>query len=345
MAELVLYGVPLRIPGTRFLRPVCSDGTVAPSGQAVGNRYSTRRFSIFNWRFNTMKLVSFESKKGPTIGAVVWSNNEEWIVDLPSVDPAIPRCMKDFLAGGESALAAARNALDVAKQESVYPYGTVLNFSVVPDPSKILCVGLNYADHAAEFGDPIPDVPVIFNKCTNALIGDGDPIVVPRVSKKVDYEAELVIVIGKRGRYISPDEAIGFVAGYCCGNDVSARDWQLERPGKQWFIGKTFDTFAPVGPWLVTKDEVENPNALGIKLRLNGQTMQNSNTSNFIFTVPKVVSYVSQVMTLNPGDLIFTGTPPGVGGGRKPPIFMKPGDVVEVEIDKIGTLRNPVRGE
>lgn len=292
-----------------------------------------------------MKLISFEGKTGATIGAIAWSNNAEWIVELPAVNPDIPRCINQFLEGGEPMLQLAREALEKAGPSAVYPFGEPIMYPAVPYPSKILCVGLNYADHAAEFGDPIPDVPVIFNKTLNALIGADDPILVPKVSQKVDYEAELVIVIGKRGRYISVDEAIGYVAGYCCGNDVSARDWQLERPGKQWFIGKTFDTFAPIGPWIVTKDEIENPSALGIKLRLNGQTMQSSNTSNFIFSVPKVVSYVSQVMTLNPGDLIFTGTPPGVGGGRKPPVFMKPGDIVEVEIDKIGTLRNPVRGE
>ncbi|GBD37630.1 Ureidoglycolate lyase [bacterium HR36] len=161
----------------------------------------------------------------------------------------------------------------------------------------------------------------------------------------MDYEAELVVIIGKRGRYIPESQSWDYIAGYTIGHDVSARDWQLRKPGGQWLAGKTFDTFAPLGPVLVTADEVPNPHDLHIELRLSGQVMQRSNTSQMIFTVDKLVSYISQVVTLEPGDLIFTGTPSGVGFARKPPVFLKPGDVVEIEIEQLGILRNPVVAE
>jgi 2-keto-4-pentenoate hydratase/2-oxohepta-3-ene-1,7-dioic acid hydratase in catechol pathway len=212
----------------------------------------------------------------------------------------------------------------------------------VCDPRKIVCVGLNYRDHAAESGVEPPCEPVLFSKFATTLIGYGAPILLPSVSNEVDYEAELVIVIGKAGRDIAQKDAFGHVAGYTIGHDVSARDWQLGKPGKQWLAGKTFDTFAPMGPALVTADEVEDPHDLQIQLRLNGKTMQDSNTSQFIFGVDVVVSYISQILTLEPGDLIFTGTPPGVGAARKPPVWLQPGDVVEVEIEGLGMLRNPV---
>jgi 2-keto-4-pentenoate hydratase/2-oxohepta-3-ene-1,7-dioic acid hydratase in catechol pathway len=214
--------------------------------------------------------------------------------------------------------------------------------SPVPDPRKIVCLGLNYSDHAAETGKPVPTEPVLFSKYATALIGHGDTIVLPPVSHQVDYEAELVIVVGKRGRHISADAAMQYVAGYTIGQDVSARDWQYKPDQKQWMVGKTFDTFAPTGPVIVTADELTNPHDLSIALRLNGTVMQSSNTSRMIFKVPAIVAYLSQVFTLEPGDLIFTGTPPGVGMARKPPVFLKPSDVVEIEIQGIGVLRNLV---
>jgi 2-keto-4-pentenoate hydratase/2-oxohepta-3-ene-1,7-dioic acid hydratase in catechol pathway len=215
----------------------------------------------------------------------------------------------------------------------------------IPDPPKIICIGLNYKDHAAESKAPIPSEPVLFSKFHNAIIGPDQAIRLPKVSQEVDYEAELVVVIGKRGRYIPEDRAREFVAGYTIGHDVSARDWQLRKPGGQWLAGKTFDTFAPIGPSLVTSDEIPDPHQLRIELRLNGQVMQHSSTSQMIFSVDKLVSYISQVVTLEPGDLIFTGTPPGVGFARRPPVFLKPGDIVEIEIEKLGILRNPVVSE
>lgn len=211
-------------------------------------------------------------------------------------------------------------------------------------PSKILCVGLNYADHAAEFNDPVPAEPVFFCKALSTLNSHQGPIFLPKVSDQIDYEAELVVIIGRTGRDIPEASALDYVFGYTCGNDVSCRDWQSGKPAGQWFLGKSFDSFAPIGPGIVTKDEIPNPNRLAIASRLNGKTMQSSNTSNFIFPVEKLIAYVSQVMTLNPGDLLFTGTPGGVGMRRNPPVFLKNGDTIEVEIEKIGTLTNPVRG-
>ncbi len=227
------------------------------------------------------------------------------------------------------------NLSPVHRPEQVRLLQPVLN------PSKVICVGLNYRDHAVESGAPIPDEPVLFCKLPNALIGPEQPIVLPPVSSEVDYEAELVIVVGKGGRHIPCERAMEHVAGYTCGHDVSARDWQLRKPGKQWLCGKSFDTFGPTGPVIVTADAID-PHGLPIRLRLNGETMQDSNTREFIFKVDELIAYISQVFTLCTGDLIFTGTPPGVGFARKPPVFLKPGDVCEVEIEGIGVLRNPV---
>jgi len=209
-------------------------------------------------------------------------------------------------------------------------------------PGKVICIGLNYKDHAAESGMEPPPEPVVFNKFPQAVIGPDEAIRLPAVCRDVDYEAELVVVIGRRGKHIPRGEALGHVAGYMNGNDVSARDWQIHKPGKQWLLGKTPDTFAPTGPWLVTADEVADSRKLSIKLRLNGQTMQDSSTRELIFGVDELIAYVSQLVMLEPGDLIFTGTPPGVGMARKPPVWLKAGDVCEVEIAGLGVLKNPV---
>jgi 2-keto-4-pentenoate hydratase/2-oxohepta-3-ene-1,7-dioic acid hydratase in catechol pathway len=206
----------------------------------------------------------------------------------------------------------------------------------------VICVGLNYADHARESGVAPPEEPVLFNKFPSALAAHGQPIVLPRESGEVDYEAELVVIIGRGGRHIAQQDAFDHVAGYCPGHDVSARDWQLRKPGKQWLLGKTFDTFAPYGPALVTRDEAPDPSNLRIQFRLDGQTLQDSSTKELIFPIDALIAYISQVCTLKPGDLIFTGTPPGVGFARKPPIFLQQDNVAEVEIEGLGVLSNPV---
>jgi len=188
----------------------------------------------------------------------------------------------------------------------------------------------------------VPPEPVLFSKYSNTICGTGDVIRIPAIVKEPDYEVELVIVIGKGGKNIPKEKAFEHVVGYTVGHDVSARDWQLKKAGGQWMVGKTFDTFAPIGPAIVTSDEVGNPHNLNIKLTLNGQVMQNSNTSKFIFGVDIVVSYISAVVTLRPGDIIFTGTPPGIGSAKKPPVYLKQGDVCVLEIEKLGVLENSI---
>ena len=202
-------------------------------------------------------------------------------------------------------------------------------------PSKIVCVGLNYAKHAAESGMDIPNEPVLFFKSSSAITGPYDPIIIPKNSSKTDWEVELAIVIGKRASYVSKEDALNYIAGYVLHNDVSEREFQIERSG-QWVKGKSCDSFAPIGPFIATADEIENPNNLNLWLKVNGEEMQNSNTSDFIFNIEEVVSYVSQFMTLIPGDIISTGTPFGVGLGLNPPKYLKEGDIVELGIEGLG---------
>ena len=202
-------------------------------------------------------------------------------------------------------------------------------------PSKIVCVGLNYAKHAAESGMKIPDEPVLFFKSSSAITGPYDPIIIPKNSSKTDWEVELAIVMGKRASYVSKEDALNYIAGYVLHNDVSEREFQIERSG-QWVKGKSCDSFAPIGPFIATADEIENPNNLNLWLKVNGEEMQNSNTSDFIFNIEEVVSYISQFMTLMPGDIISTGTPFGVGLGLNPPKYLKEGDIVELGIEGLG---------
>jgi 2-keto-4-pentenoate hydratase/2-oxohepta-3-ene-1,7-dioic acid hydratase in catechol pathway len=207
---------------------------------------------------------------------------------------------------------------------------------------KFICIGLNYADHAAESGVPVPVEPVVFTKATSALIGCDDAVVLPQGSVKGDWEVELGVVIGSKARYVAEADALSHVAGYCVVNDVSEREYQLERGGGQWDKGKGCDTFGPVGPWLVTRDEVPDPQSLPLWLELNGRRVQNGNTRTMVFGVKQLVSYVSRFMTLLPGDLISTGTPPGVGLGMKPPLYLKPGDEMRLGIDGLGEQRQRV---
>jgi 2-keto-4-pentenoate hydratase/2-oxohepta-3-ene-1,7-dioic acid hydratase in catechol pathway len=211
-------------------------------------------------------------------------------------------------------------------------------------PVNILCIGLNYRRHADETGATYPERPILFIKPTTTVIGPGDPIVLPAISTEVDYECELAAVIGKTARNVSEDDALGYVLGYTAANDVSARDWQ-NRFDRQWARGKSFDTFCPLGPVLVTADAIPDPNNLRVKTRVSGETLQDSSTADMIFGVREIVSYLSRGMTLLPGTVILTGTPEGVGMGRKPPRWLQNGEVCEIEVENIGTLRNPVRSE
>jgi 2-keto-4-pentenoate hydratase/2-oxohepta-3-ene-1,7-dioic acid hydratase in catechol pathway len=242
---------------------------------------------------------------------------------------------------GNDGLRALRRWLDANSSSAPRIPASVRLGPPIVRPSKIVCIGLNFRDHAAESKMEPPKEPVIFFKATTSLVGPNDPLVIPRKATKVDWEVELAVVIGKKAAYVSPEEALEFVAGFVLHNDYSERSFQLERGG-QWVKGKSADTFAPLGPFLATPDEVPNFNALRMWLKVNGQLRQNSSTANLIFGVPILVSYLSQFMTLLPGDVISTGTPAGVGMGMSPPQYLKPGDVVELGIDGLGESRQQV---
>jgi acylpyruvate hydrolase len=290
-----------------------------------------------------MRLVTFIHDGTSRIGALEMHDGRPLILDLSQRDRGLPGDMIALLQGGPAALDRARRALALTDDVRPLELAAVTLQAPIPRPGKIICIGLNYRDHAAESNMPIPDYPAIFTKYVNAVTGPGAPIVIPRVTREVDYEGELAFVVGRRGRYISEEAAPDYVAGYMAFNDVSARDFQMRT--SQWTIGKTFDTFAPMGPALVTADEIPDAHDLDIQVRIGEEVLQASNTRHLIFSVHRLVMYLSQVMTLEPGDVVATGTPGGVGFARRPPRFLKPGDVVEIEIEGVGILRNPVRAE
>ncbi|MCA8996978.1 MAG: fumarylacetoacetate hydrolase family protein [Planctomycetaceae bacterium] len=287
-----------------------------------------------------MKLATLTTETESLVVGVVSDESGDRFVSLAAGDSSLPKSLREVLSLADWQSRCER-ALFEARQQGAYVAGRLA--APIPDPAKVICIGLNYRDHAYEAGMEIPSEPVCFGKFGNTIIGPDEPIRLPRVASQVDFEAELVIIMGRRAYEVPRDEAFQYVAGYCNGHDVSARDWQIGKPGKQWLLGKTPDTFAPIGPWLVTSDEIANPHALSIQLSLNGEIMQQGNTSEFIFGVDELIAYLSQIMTLEPGDVIFTGTPPGVGMGRKPPVWLQPGDVVEIEISGLGKLTNPVQ--
>lgn len=285
-----------------------------------------------------MKLVTFVKDGAYRPGAVVEREGREAIVDLLDADASLPNSIRSLLEAGAPSL---RNATIAAAitSEVIDPAAVKLTAPIL-NPGKILCIGLNYADHAAESGQPLPEYPIVFSKYSNTVIGSGEAIVLPRVTDKVDYEAELGFVIGKRARHVREEDALNYVAGYLNVNDVSARDYQTRT--SQWTMGKSFDTFAPMGPALVTADEVPDPHDLAIRLWIGDEILQDSNTSQLIFNVPRLVADISEIMTLEPGDIVSTGTPPGVGAARTPPRWLRPGETVNIEIDRLGVLSNPV---
>ncbi|MCX7624195.1 MAG: fumarylacetoacetate hydrolase family protein [Thermomicrobium sp.] len=315
-----------------------------------------------------MRLVTYSERGRTSVGIV----EDGWILDIPQayaetlrqrgvVDAAgraqaecppdlVLLLARDGLARAAEAAAFAQEELR-RDQESAVTRGLAVAMEAahvrlrapVLRPGKIICLGLNYADHARETNSPIPQYPELFNKFANALIGPGEPIVLPRVSEQVDYEAELAVVIGRAGRYIDEARALEYVAGYTILNDVSMRDFQFR--GRQWMQGKTFDRSTPLGPWIVTADEIPDPQTLEIACEVSGEVLQRSNTREMIFGVARVIAYISQIMTLEPGDVIATGTPAGVGFAREPKRLLRPGDVVRVTVEKIGTLENPVVAE
>jgi len=300
-----------------------------------------------------MKLVTFVEHGQYRLGVATASG----VIDvaaaaalLPNVG-SVPTGVHAVIEGGNDAVGALNKLVEavssdasvasrVARAEDELTYGPC-----VTHPNKIICVGLNYRKHAEETNAPIPQYPILFNKFNNTLTGNGHDVPLPRVSNEVDYEAELVIVIGKTAKYVDKASALDYVFGYCNVNDLSARDLQLRTP--QWLLGKTCDKFSPLGPYLVTADEVGDPNALDIRCLVNGEVRQSSNTSDMIFPCDEIVSYISQHMTLVPGDIILTGTPEGVVLGLPPEqrVYLKPGDVVTIEIEKLGSLTNRMVAE
>ena len=249
----------------------------------------------------------------------------------------VPQRTRRFLEGG----VAGRDALAAVTEWVTVPRASARLHAPITDPRKFICIGLNYRDHAEEAGQPIPKEPPIFPKWNNTILDPGEPVLRPRGSAQLDWEVELGVVIGRRARFVPRDQALDYVWGYVNINDVSARDFQFIT--SQWAAGKIAETFAPIGPYIADRAEIPDPHKLELKLWVNGAQMQNGNTSKFIFDVNYIVSYLSGLMTLEPGDLIATGTPPGVGFGKKPPVFMQPGDVCRLEITGLGTLENPIK--
>src|SRR3989449_128191 len=298
-----------------------------------------------------MKLVRFSANgQSPRLGALQGDRIADLAASVAATLAArgvvraqeiaaalVPLSAREFLEGG----AASAEAVASIKEWVTVPAASARLHAPITDPGKFICIGLNYRDHAEETGNPIPKEPPIFGKWSPSIVGPGDPILRPRGSKQLDWEVELGVVIGRTARFVGRDKALDYVAGYTNVNDVSARDFQFIT--SQWAAGKIGDTMAPVGPYIADRTEIPDPHVLELKLWVNGAQMQNGNTKTFIFDVRYLVSYLSNLITLSPGDLIATGTPPGVGFARKPPVFLQPGDSCRLEITGLGTLENPVK--
>ena len=284
-----------------------------------------------------MKLVTFSAHGQQRMGVL---RADDTIADVCRADSGLPEDILDFLAAGEPTRQQAARVVAGIGDAHVLDQQTARLGPPIPRPGKILCIGINYKDHIEETNSETPEHPVVFSKYANAIIGPQDPIQLPAVSRMVDYEAEFAVVMGRTARNVSRAEALDYVGGYTILYDVSARDYQKRT--SQWVMGKSPDTFAPIGPVVVTADAIPDPHTLDIKLRLNGKEMQSSNTRQLLFTVNDLIQDITSLITLEPGDIISTGTPGGVGMAREPQVLLKPGDVVEVEIENIGVQVNPV---
>jgi 2-keto-4-pentenoate hydratase/2-oxohepta-3-ene-1,7-dioic acid hydratase in catechol pathway len=284
-----------------------------------------------------MRFVTFEQGGLARPGVLA---DAQTVVDLSLIGY---HTLLRFIAGGDDAFKKAAKLAAESPTDSRHLLTQVRLLAPIPLPRKFICVGLNYRDHAMETNTPIPEVPTIFNKFATAVIGPGANIVLPKVSKMPDFEAEFAFVIGEGGRHIAAEDWRKHVFGYTCVNDVTGRDYQ--KATSQWLMGKTFDTFGPMGPWIVSADEIADPHNLDIALDIDGVTMQDSNTRELIFKIPELIAYLSSVFTLEPGDIVSTGTPAGVGVARSPQRFLKAGETVTVRIPAIGELRNPIVAE
>lgn len=297
-----------------------------------------------------MNLLQFSKNGGPCLGVKTESGviDVEEAVSVLGAD-AVPVSMPELISQGPSGCAVLAAFIDTVCHNEQAAASCVLDESAltfcpcVSDPEKILCVGLNYREHAIEAGRDIPEYPVLFSKFNNALSGHNAPIPLPEVAVQFDYEAELVVIIGKRAKYVEKDKALDYVFGYCNGNDLSARD--LQRRTLQWLVGKTLDKFMPIGPYLVTADDIDDPQNLNLTCHVNGELRQKTHTGDMIFGVAELIAYASQCMTLEPGDIISTGTPSGVILGMADKVWLRPGDEVSVEIDKLGRLSNVLVAE
>ena len=290
-----------------------------------------------------MKLVCFELNGGLHLGTV----EGEEVIDLQTVDKSLPGDLGEVLRRHDGDLSSLRDAAKRAPASARRPLKGLKLALPVAKPGKVICLGLNYLEHVKEGSqrDNIPKFPTIFMRGSTSLVPHGQPIIRPKVSETLDYEAELIFVVGKRAKHLSIDNAYSCIAGYSCGNEGSVREFQ--RKTTQWDMGKNFDRTGGFGPWLITADELPTgAKGLKIQMRLNGQVMQSDNTDNMMFPIAETIAYVTQGMTLEPGDIVFTGTPSGVGHARKPnPVWMKPGDTCEVEIERVGVLVNPIAAE
>ena len=280
-----------------------------------------------------MKLVTFEYNGQTQIGAL----DGDSVIKFPAAS-AVPPTMLELLEAGDAGMAVAQAAINAAGDADRIPSSEVSFHSPVPNPTKVIALGRNYAAHAKEGGAEPPDFPMIFHKTSTSLNGAGQPVVIPEGTDKVDYEAELAVIIGRTCKNVSEEDALSYVAGYATSNDITARDWQ--RRTSQFSAGKMVDTFGPVGPALVTADEIPDPQNLTLKTYHNGNLMQDGHTRDMIFSVAFTIAYLSRITTLNPGDIIMTGTPEGVGYARKPPVYMQVGDDIVIDIEGVGRLEN-----
>ena len=284
-----------------------------------------------------MRLVSFRGVAGASWGIMI----DGGVVERSRLGASAPESIMDVVSAADGWDALARELATIAKSQQPTPMSDLALLPCLPHPGKIICLGVNYIDHAKEGGNNIGDYPALFLRCNTSLLAHGAPLVVPRISSQLDYEAELAVVIGRRARFVSPEDALHCVFGYACFNDASLRDYQ--RLTSQWTIGKNFDDTGAFGPCIVTADELP-PGATGLRIqsRLNGQVMQSADTADMAFGVARTIALLSESLTLEPGDLLAMGTPGGVGYARTPPVWMKAGDTIEIEIDGIGVLSNPV---
>ncbi|XP_069140412.1 oxaloacetate tautomerase fahd2, mitochondrial-like [Argopecten irradians] len=289
---------------------------------------------------SAMRLLQFLRDGKSFVGVETAPGGD--IVDLSQVKPALPSDMRSFIEGGQASIQAAQSAVDSGQYK--VPRSEVKVTAPIFNPDKVLCIGMNYKDHCEEQGAPVPEVPVIFNKFPSCIIGPTDDLHFPEETQQLDWEVELTIVIGKEAKKVKESEGMDYIYGYTVAHDVSARDWQLGagRNGGQWVIGKAMDDFCPLGPVIVTKEGIKDPHNLALRCLVNGVVKQDSNTNQLVHRSAAMVAFISRFMTLKPGDLILTGTPPGVGVFRKPPEFLKRGDVVECEIEGIGSVVNKV---